>query len=134
RFSLLLGIRVAEDEKHPSSSDSDAMPRRSRADKRLIQLGLTAALILLSSNLFAQAGHVSSPVLAISAHPCGTIKPGQCADLVLLDGDPLEDVQNISRLAGVVVRGPWLPPSELQRLLRSVRERPGNYRRQLSSQ
>jgi hypothetical protein len=68
-----------------------------------------------------------------TGRPCGTIKPGQCADLILLDGDPLKDIQNISRLAGVVVRGRWLPSSELQRRLEAIRERPGNYRRQTSS-
>jgi hypothetical protein len=68
-----------------------------------------------------------------TGRPCGTIKPGQCADLIVLDADPLKDVQNINRLAGVVVRGRWLPSSELQRRLQAIRERPGNYRRQASS-
>jgi len=65
-----------------------------------------------------------------TGRPCGTIKPGECADLILLDADPLKDVQNVSRLAGVVVRGRWLPSSDLQRRLQAIRERPGNYRRQ----
>ena len=68
-----------------------------------------------------------------TGHPCGTIRPGQCADLILLDADPLKDVQNISRLAGVVVRGRWLPSSALQRRLQAIRELPSNYRRQASS-
>lgn len=68
-----------------------------------------------------------------TGHPCGTIRPGQCADLILLDADPFKDVQNISRLAGVVAQGRWLPSRELQRRLQAIRERPGNYRRQASS-
>jgi hypothetical protein len=65
-----------------------------------------------------------------TGRPCGTIKPGHCADLVLLDADPLKDVQNLNRLTGVVVRGRWLPSSELQRRLQAIRERPGNYQSQ----
>ena len=61
---------------------------------------------------------------------CGTIRPGQCADLVLLDADPLKDIQNLDRIAGVVVRGRWLPASDLQHRLRAIRKRPGNYRPQ----
>lgn len=68
-----------------------------------------------------------------TGHPCGTIRPGQCADLILLDADPLKDVQNIRRIAGVVVRGQWLPSSELQRRLQAIRDLPGNYRRHGSS-
>ena len=66
-----------------------------------------------------------------TGRPCGTIKPDQCADLILLDADPLQDLQNLNRLAGVVVRGRWLPSSELQRRLQAIHARPGNFRRQL---
>lgn len=45
----------------------------------------------------------------------GTVAPGQRADLVLLDADPLLDVANLARRAGVMVRGRWLPAAELQR-------------------
>jgi imidazolonepropionase-like amidohydrolase len=68
-----------------------------------------------------------------TGRPCGTIKPGQCADLVLLDADPLKDIENLNRLAGVVVQGRWLSSSDLQRRLQAIRGRPGNYRRQASS-
>ncbi len=64
-----------------------------------------------------------------TGRPCGTIQPGQCADVILLDADPLKDVLNLSRLAGVIVQGRWLPRSDLQRRLKAIRERPGNYRR-----
>jgi imidazolonepropionase-like amidohydrolase len=35
----------------------------------------------------------------------GVIEPGRVADLVLLDGDPLEDVRNVGRIAAVVANG-----------------------------
>jgi amidohydrolase family protein len=38
----------------------------------------------------------------------GVIKRGARADLILLEGNPLEDVKNTSRIAGVMVRGHWL--------------------------
>ncbi len=38
----------------------------------------------------------------------GTVAPGQRADLVLLDENPLEDLENLTRRAGVMVRGRWL--------------------------
>lgn len=46
----------------------------------------------------------------------GIVVPGARADLLLLDANPLEDVGNTERLAGVMVRGRWLPPGELRRM------------------
>jgi imidazolonepropionase-like amidohydrolase len=46
----------------------------------------------------------------------GIVVPGARADLLLLDANPLDDVGNTERLAGVMVRGRWLPASELQRM------------------
>lgn len=43
----------------------------------------------------------------------GTIAPGQRADLLLLDANPLEDSANLARIAGVMVRGRWLPRTEI---------------------
>jgi hypothetical protein len=39
---------------------------------------------------------------------------GARADLLLLEGDPLADLANLRRQAGVMVRGQWLPASELE--------------------
>ena len=43
----------------------------------------------------------------------GTVAPGQRADLVLLQANPLADVANVSRIAGVMARGRWLPREEI---------------------
>jgi amidohydrolase family protein len=43
----------------------------------------------------------------------GAIAAGKRADLVLLDGDPLADIKNTQKIAGVMLRGRWLPASEL---------------------
>jgi imidazolonepropionase-like amidohydrolase len=39
----------------------------------------------------------------------GAVRRGQRADLVLLDADPLADIDNAARIAGVFVAGRWLP-------------------------
>ncbi|MDH3271334.1 MAG: amidohydrolase family protein [Gemmatimonadota bacterium] len=43
----------------------------------------------------------------------GTIGAGQRADLVLLDASPLDDLDNLTRRVGVMVRGRWVPRAEI---------------------
>ncbi|MDY7232351.1 amidohydrolase family protein [Hyalangium rubrum] len=43
----------------------------------------------------------------------GAVAPGQRADLLLLNGNPLKDIQLARAIAGVMARGQWLPKSEL---------------------
>jgi imidazolonepropionase-like amidohydrolase len=47
----------------------------------------------------------------------GSVAAGKRADLILVDGNPLEDVANIFRSSGVMVNGRWLPRTELDALL-----------------
>lgn len=51
----------------------------------------------------------------------GTIRPGQSADLVLLDADPLADIANTKKISGVVVRGRFFDRSALDHLLADAR-------------
>jgi predicted amidohydrolase YtcJ len=53
----------------------------------------------------------------------GSIAPGQAADLVLLDADPLADIGNTRRIRGVMVRGRWLDRAELDRQLQQIERR-----------
>jgi imidazolonepropionase-like amidohydrolase len=46
----------------------------------------------------------------------GIVIPGARADLLLLDANPLDDVANTERLAGVMIRGRWLDAAELRRM------------------
>ena len=43
----------------------------------------------------------------------GTVAVGNWADLVLLDANPLESLDNIGKRVGVMVRGRWVPKSEI---------------------
>lgn len=45
----------------------------------------------------------------------GTIVAGNRADLVLLEADPLQNVENLKRRAGVMVKGRWVSSAEIDR-------------------
>jgi imidazolonepropionase-like amidohydrolase len=47
----------------------------------------------------------------------GTVGTGKRADLILLDANPLADPANLSRRAGVMVNGRWIPESQIQERL-----------------
>lgn len=53
----------------------------------------------------------------------GTVAAGQRADLVLLRGNPLEDLGQVARRAGVMVRGRWLAESDIQAGLAQIAAR-----------
>ena len=50
----------------------------------------------------------------------GTIAVGQRADLILVDANPLENVSNVEKRSGVMVRGRWLPASEIDAALAKI--------------
>ena len=50
----------------------------------------------------------------------GTVAEGKRADLVLVDGNPLENVANITRRSGVMLRGMWLPEAKLREILEEL--------------
>jgi len=49
----------------------------------------------------------------------GVVVEGKDADLVLLDANPMLDIQNSRRIHGVMLRGQWLSAAELNRRLES---------------
>ena len=52
----------------------------------------------------------------------GTIAPGRRADLILLEANPLTDIGNVARRAGVMVGGRWIARAEIEeRLARMAR-------------
>jgi imidazolonepropionase-like amidohydrolase len=53
----------------------------------------------------------------------GTVERGKRADLVLLEADPLVDIRNTTKRAGVMLRGRWLPQAEIEGRLASSQPR-----------
>jgi imidazolonepropionase-like amidohydrolase len=50
----------------------------------------------------------------------GIVEKGWTADLVLLDANPLESIRNTEKIAGVIVRGRYLPREDLNKILAEV--------------
>ena len=55
----------------------------------------------------------------------GTIERGKRADLVLVAGNPLEDIRNTAKIEGVAVGGRWLDKAERERMIASAVQRLG---------
>jgi imidazolonepropionase-like amidohydrolase len=58
-----------------------------------------------------------------TAGPRFTIRDVDRANLLLLDGNPLENIANTSRIAGVMIRGRWIPRTEIDKRLAELRPR-----------
>jgi len=77
--------------------------------------------------LFVSAGFSSLEALqAATLNPAvyfgkttdlGTVEVGKVADLVILEANPLDDIRNTERIAGVVTAGRYLDGQALDRLL-----------------
>jgi cytosine/adenosine deaminase-related metal-dependent hydrolase len=53
----------------------------------------------------------------------GTVEAGKWADLVLLDANPLVDVKNTRKIAGVFINGRWLDRPTLRAMLADLSKR-----------
>lgn len=53
----------------------------------------------------------------------GKIAPGQRADMILLERNPLEDISNMRSIVGVMVRGVWLSREEIDEKLAEIEAR-----------
>jgi imidazolonepropionase-like amidohydrolase len=68
----------------------------------LVEAGLSPAEALRAATI------TPARVLGVDDE-LGTVEPGKVADLVLLDGDPLEDISNTRRIHAVIARGARAP-------------------------
>ena len=86
--------------------------------------------------LYVEIGMAPHDVLAIgtrnpaeyfgASEEFGTVAVGHRADLVLLTANPLDDIANVQRRAGVMVNGRWLPEAEIQKRLEAIAVLYGN--------
>lgn len=80
--------------------------------RQLVSAGLTPYDALRAAT--------ANPAKFLRRDDIGTIEVGKAADLILLRGDPLRDIDNIDMRAGVMLRGRWLDQAairaELERL------------------
>ncbi|MFQ5733856.1 MAG: amidohydrolase family protein, partial [Planctomycetaceae bacterium] len=78
--------------------------------KYLVEVGLTPYQAIA-------AGTREAAEFLGASDEFGTVAVGRRADLILVEGNPLEDVQNVAKRAGVMVRGKWFPEEQLQQML-----------------
>ena len=78
----------------------------------LVQAGL--------SPMAALEAATRNPARAFNLTDQGTIEPGMRADLVLLDADPLENIDNTRKIGMVVSRGRVLNRSDLDAMLSDI--------------
>ena len=64
-----------------------------------------------------QAATLNPSIYFGKATDLGTVEVGKIADLVILEANPLDDIRNTERIAGVVTAGRYLDRQELDRLL-----------------
>ena len=55
-----------------------------------------------------------------AADDFGTVGVGQRANLILVQGNPLEDIANVARREGVMVNGEWMSEREIQERLAQI--------------
>jgi imidazolonepropionase-like amidohydrolase len=54
------------------------------------------------------------------ASEAGTIEVGKRSDLLLVDGNPLEDISAASKIAGVMMRGRWIGKEDIDKKMRQI--------------
>lgn len=81
--------------------------------RELVDAGLTPYQAIL-------AGTRNAAEVLNAAADFGTVSVGKRADLILVEGNPLTDVANAARRMGVMVRGRWIPESEIQKKLTEI--------------
>lgn len=67
-----------------------------------------------------KAGTSNAAEFLAASDEFGTVAVGMRADLLLLGGNPLDDVNNVRAISGVMLRGKWLPKNELDEILEAI--------------
>jgi imidazolonepropionase-like amidohydrolase len=91
-----LGGRVALGNDYGNQDTEPGMPLREM--QFLLQAGLPPMEVL-------QAGTVWAATVCGHGNELGTLAPGMLADVIVVDGDPLQDMQSMSRVVLVIKNG-----------------------------
>ena len=83
----------------------------------MLESGLTRFQVL-------QSATVNSAKFLGKTSEFGTVTVGKRADLLLVDSNPLVDLETIRKPDGVMVRGIWLPSEKLNQMLAGLDETP----------
>lgn len=78
----------------------------------MVQAGLTPAQALVTAG--------AGPAEFMGRDDVGNLRVGALADLVLLDADPLADIQAVRRIHGIVAGGQWIGPVEREQALARI--------------
>ncbi len=81
--------------------------------KLLVEAGLT------NEEALASATRLSAQWLEIG-DKIGTIETGKFADLILLDKNPLENINNTSKISSVFVNGRWIDNYKIEKILSNI--------------
>jgi imidazolonepropionase-like amidohydrolase len=84
-----------------------------REMEAMAQAGMTPYQIL-------ESGTRNAAIYLNAEKEFGTVEVGKAADLILVNGNPLKDVGNVAKRAGVMLRGRWLPEEELAKMLDAI--------------
>jgi imidazolonepropionase-like amidohydrolase len=79
----------------------------------LVSAGLTPLEALRTATV--------NPAEFLTQRNAGTISQGNRADMVLLDGDPTQDISNTEKISGVVLRGRFFSRADLDAMLSKAR-------------
>lgn len=77
----------------------------------------------MSAYEIIRSGTASAGAYFADVDNFGTIAPGMRADLLLVNGNPLENVENIGAIEGVMTRGRWLSGEEISGRLAEMETR-----------
>jgi hypothetical protein len=96
-------------------AQSFTVPGSSALDelRELVAAGLTPYQAIL-------AGTRNAAEVLNAANEFGTVSIGKRADLILIEGNPLEDINQVSKQSGVMVRGHWHDQGEIQKKLAEI--------------
>lgn len=67
-----------------------------------------------------QTGTVNVARYLGQAAPAGTVAAGAPADLVLVNGNPLQDIRRTRQISGVMLAGRWMPPAFIEQELKKL--------------